>query len=252
MTHEEFLQMIGGTAPRLSYSSIKNLLRSPRKFAEYYTKPKQPTEAMVLGSALHCAILRPQDFQKEYAVAPELDRRTKAGKEAFEAFTQAAEGRTVLTSAQYQDLQNKAAIIQNSELAQSILAPCTVREEQVEAVLTHANLGQWAFRLILDARDPDKKIIVDLKSCSDVQWFKWDAKKLHYDLQAALYKALYPTAEFYFIAVDAEDCGVFHASPDFLAAGQEKLTTCLQRLRELRTFGGWFGGMDVWSGLVEL
>jgi exodeoxyribonuclease VIII len=48
--------------------------------------PPQPTAAMDFGTALHCAVLEPIRFSKEYIAAPKVDRRTKEGKATWAAF----------------------------------------------------------------------------------------------------------------------------------------------------------------------
>ena len=251
MTHEQFLEFIGGASPRLSYSSLKNLLVSPRRFYNYYTAKPETTRAMLLGNALHCAILRPQDFDNEYAVAPEIDRRTAAGKAAFAEFEASAAGKIVLTDKEYTDLITKQSHVNNCPDAVKILAQCEARETALEATLTHATLGSWLFKMILDASHQNK-IIADLKSCADLNWFRSDAKKYHYDLQAALYKTLFPGCEFYFIAVDGDDCAVFEPSADFIVGGTAKLATCLTRLRELRFSGDWSAGLSHYTGVQQL
>src|SRR5690606_26886762 len=58
--------------------------RSPAHARQYMLTPPEPTPAMVLGAAIHAAILQPDVFARQYVRAPELDRRTRAGREAWE------------------------------------------------------------------------------------------------------------------------------------------------------------------------
>lgn len=64
-------------------------------------KVEQPdTPAMALGRAVHTLVLEGREaFDSRYAVAPEINRRTNAGKEEWAAFLQAAEdeGKEVIT-----------------------------------------------------------------------------------------------------------------------------------------------------------
>lgn len=41
------------------------------------------TPAMLIGSALHKLVLEQESFDKEFAVLPEIDRRTKEGKALY-------------------------------------------------------------------------------------------------------------------------------------------------------------------------
>ena len=46
----------------------------------------EPSKAMITGSMLHCSLLEPTEFDKRYAVAPDVDMRTKVGKKAYADF----------------------------------------------------------------------------------------------------------------------------------------------------------------------
>jgi hypothetical protein len=78
----------------LSYSALKAFAKSPNHYLQYVNREFVETPAMVLGSALHCAVLEPNEYGKRYTIAPKFDRRTKAGKEQAEAWELAADGKT--------------------------------------------------------------------------------------------------------------------------------------------------------------
>jgi hypothetical protein len=66
------------SAPGLSYSMMKDLAVSPLRMWYLHLNPErppdEPTPAMQFGSALHCAVLEPGEFDKRYAcelIAPE-------------------------------------------------------------------------------------------------------------------------------------------------------------------------------------
>ena len=68
----------------LSYSSLKEFAKSPRHYIEYINKPKfAPTDAMKLGSMVHCLLLQSHDFDNQFLIAPEINKRTNAGKEEW-------------------------------------------------------------------------------------------------------------------------------------------------------------------------
>jgi hypothetical protein len=69
-----------------SASRLKILRRSPAHLHYAMLHPAPPTEAMVIGSAVHCRVLEPDRFSREYAIMPKFDRRTKIGKEAAAHF----------------------------------------------------------------------------------------------------------------------------------------------------------------------
>ncbi len=79
---------------------------SPRHYWHKYLNPDRerdaPTPAMVLGTAIHSAILEPDLFTSEYVADPGINRRTNAGKAEYEAFVAENAGKTVLDDDQMQ------------------------------------------------------------------------------------------------------------------------------------------------------
>ena len=82
--------------PGLSSSDLKLLARSPLHYKTAKASPHEETDAMRLGTAVHCAILEPERIDTEYVVAPEgSDRRTKTGKAQWAELE--ATGKTILS-----------------------------------------------------------------------------------------------------------------------------------------------------------
>ena len=54
-----------------------------KKSVDHYLRSKKmdPTDSMRLGTAVHTALLEPDKFNDEITVMPELNLRTKAGRE---------------------------------------------------------------------------------------------------------------------------------------------------------------------------
>ncbi len=85
--------------PALSFSSLSVLLKNAKKFkkmidGEYQLEGKN----LDIGSAFHSLVLEPEKFAKEFVIAPEMNRRTKEGKQKWEEFLKESEEKTVLTS----------------------------------------------------------------------------------------------------------------------------------------------------------
>ena len=71
----------------LNKSGIVQLAKSPAHFHEWYhAANEEPTKAMVIGTAIHTAILEPDKYDQSIIIAPQVDRRTKDGKAEWATF----------------------------------------------------------------------------------------------------------------------------------------------------------------------
>ncbi len=72
MTFEEYKAV-----PGLSNSGMKDLAVSPTRFWYWHVRPdreeRPPTPEMIIGSALHCAVLEPAELEKRYAPVVDED-----------------------------------------------------------------------------------------------------------------------------------------------------------------------------------
>ena len=75
-----------------------------------------------------------------------------------------------------------------------------------------------------DIINHNEQLIVDLKTTSDLDSFKWNAKKYNYDSQAYIYRELFGY-EFIFVAIEKRTgrIGLFDCSPDFYKTGKDKV-----------------------------
>ena len=85
----------------VSSSRLKLLKKSPAHLRYELDNPSPQTDAMRLGEALHTAILEPDLFASNYAVAPKVDGRTKEGKQAKAEFELANGHKTIIDMEDY-------------------------------------------------------------------------------------------------------------------------------------------------------
>lgn len=169
--------------PGLSKSGLDRLARSPAHF-RYAEREDLPQ--FVLGSAFHCAVLEPEQFRRRYAVSVDADRRTKAGKEAWAAFEQSLEGRTVLSAEQWDTVERmRDAVYANARYREILDLPGYV---EASAYWTDPETG------VLCKCRPDKVLgsaglMLDLKSTTDASQhgFSYSAGKYRYWVQAPWY-----------------------------------------------------------------
>ena len=83
--------------PALNQSAAKLLVtNSPAHYQAYMNTEREETKALRFGTFVHSAILEPHTLNDLYATAPDVDRRTKDGKEQWAAFATANVGKTIL------------------------------------------------------------------------------------------------------------------------------------------------------------
>lgn len=170
----------------------------------YLSSEVSKTPALILGSAVHTATLEPENFEDEFAIAPKVDRRTKAGKETWAQFLKESEGKETLTVEQMETIIGiKSSIASHPIASQMIIGG----EGEHSYFVTDEETG-----LELKCR-PDymkNNALIDLKTCQDAspKGFARAMANLGYHIQAAYYLDVYNKAngtnldEFYFLAVE--------------------------------------------------
>lgn len=183
----------------LSASALKAFMKSPNHYIQYVTKKREQTPALLLGSAAHCLFLEPDTFDSRYAVAPIADRRTKAGKEVYNAFLSSSEGKEVLTQDLYEQARAIATATFNDEVALRLI---TSEGAQVERQLKQELFG-FSFVGYIDLETAGG--VYDLKTTKDAspESFQKEAYNYGYHIQGAIYRQA-TGKPFYWIAVEKE------------------------------------------------
>lgn len=89
--------------PGISASKL-SLIHKSYAYYKYKSEHPERSPALDFGCALHDAILLPEIFDKQYARRIDCDKRTKIGKEMYEKFCAEVEGKTILSSADYDEI----------------------------------------------------------------------------------------------------------------------------------------------------
>lgn len=168
--------------PRLSNSSLQYLAKSPLHFKHMKENPVQETDAMIIGRAVHSSILTPELFAAEYVKAPDCDKRTKAGKEEWEAFCVANSGKEVLKADQY----DECVAISKSVLSSPKIRNMLAKGQAEQTYLYEVDGVEMKSRFDFDSDE----FIVDVKTTKSafVDSFSKDFVNYGYDLQFGLYQ----------------------------------------------------------------
>lgn len=229
ITKSEFLDRMSDFSLPISFSALSAFMDSPKAFCEYYTKERDVDDdkKYVVGSAFHCLVLEPEKFNLQYAVAPECNMRTNAGKIEFRVFSMQHEGKKILSAAQMKDVLGMAENVKQNPDAVRLLSGAVMREQK-EAYQLHG------FNLHAVKDLAAANFVADLKSTKSAEYWSFyrSARDYNYGLQAAIYLTNQPDAEFFWIATDAKNCIVYPASTGTIERGQKMLERLLIKLRE--------------------
>lgn len=240
----------------LSSSDIKRMMKSFATWKYFKDHPEEDgdTPSLKKGRAYHKFCLEPYDFDNEFAVMPKVDRRTKDGKEAYEAFLKQAEGKEVIDEALYDELTDMREMLYKTPYVKNLING----EHEKSFFWTDEATG------IKCKCRPDsfgvfgsQNVIIDLKTCKDAETsaFMRDALKYNYDVQAAHYTAgleeIYGKEyTFIFIAQEVKPpylVNVLQADAFFMENGREVRRTMLETYKkclELDEYPAYMGFKD--------
>ena len=239
---------------KLSYSSLKQFARSPIHYIQYLNEKFEPTDSMVLGSVVDCLLLTPDEFENKYLVIPKIDRRSKAGKEAYaEAQSRAAENNlTIVSEVQYNTAQIMVDQVSNNPEAKAILNGTTETQKKIE--WKHKELPFVGYLDGAGEFHDGKKFIFDLKTTSDASLDAYTKQliNLKYDLQIAMYYIAYQRQHFqqplaYHIVVENKapySCNVFKLSDTVLEAGKRVYDSLCDKFKECMEDENWGAGYE--------
>lgn len=215
----------------ISLSALKQFARSPNHYIQYIHSKREPSTAMTLGSAIHCALLEPKELEKRYAFLPSINRRTKAGKEAYEQFQQMHEGKEILPQAEYERLLLvRDAVSRNPDASHLLQTALAFEQSRTEIIY-----GNTPWKGIADIVGPDW--VADLKTAKDASpdAFQRTAHQLMYHEQAVAYRRLFKVDKFYWIVAETEapwNVSVYVQSEDAYKKAEYRITRLLTRFEE--------------------
>ena len=239
MTEQEYRAAEG-----VNKSTLWNLRKSPAHYKYFLENQREDTAAFAFGRAVHSAILTPAAFKRDFAIIPDgIERRTKAGKEEYQSFLDAAAGKEIISA---QDAETVKAIVRafkkNKDAVQ--LLKGTKREKPLfwtddNGILCKCRIDAYKAGLI-----------VDLKTAQDAETetFTKESLRYGYDVQAAHYLDAYQhkesaiRPEWYFIVIEKTEpyaINILRADIGFLDYGyirRQELIEKLKACQEQKTY----------------
>ena len=234
--------------PAISRSELWRIHDSPEKFKFFKDYPAEPTPALLFGQVFHKMALEPDAFSDEYVVAPEINRRTNEGKQAWAKFLEQAEGKTVIPAEMYEQAKAMCETLATVPLAQKLLNG----QKEVSFFWVDELTGEEC-KCRTDCLNTQysQPIIVDVKSTTDASTdsFIRDAIKYGYDFQAAMYsegvsKHIQQSPLFVFIVVEKTPpyaVNILQADELLLRRGRNIFRDCIETYHDCKISGNWYG-----------
>lgn len=190
----------------LSSSSIGDLLNNPQAFGT----DREKTPDMVKGSYFHTLVLEPEKASN-FRIVSASSRNTNKYKEE-------SEGDVLLLEPEAEEIRQMANKITSNFVLYELVHVDTIGYE-VPAI---GELFGAPFKGKADIVKPT--MIVDLKTTSKIDDFKYSARKYNYDVQAYVYKHLFGVpVKFLVIEKGSLRTSLVDCSNDFLSSGERKV-----------------------------
>jgi exodeoxyribonuclease VIII len=214
-----------------------------RSVLHYLKKKQETTPAMAFGTLSHTMILEPQTFHQKFVIQPKIDRRTNAGKIAWNKLVAGAGDRTIVSVDDYECVTSMAEVLRS--------IPFEFKESFQSAhkeVSGFIDLEGVKMRCRMDAYDPVNNIVWEYKTTQDasIDGFKNKSASFKYHMQGACYAWLtkliharhgiqIEMPKFLILAQETEapfEFCVYQYDDAAMQIGYEKIQKALERWRE--------------------
>ena len=234
----------------LSCSLMKPLLVSPAHFQAGLVTCEKPSDALDFGTLVHLLVLQPELASKELAVFPGIaERKTAAGRTAFDVFEQANTGKLVVDEPTFAEGRRVAQRVRDTRYKGRPLQ-LFIEESIPEATIyfTEPSTG-LRMRIRMDAYHPDVSFDLKTTRFAQARAFMRDAIDKDYDLQSYMYslgRCLYEgvTTPKPFVFVAAENTApysvsTYEAGATFMGNGANKFQACAAAFKACTESGYW-------------
>lgn len=238
--------------PAVRRSDLWELRKSPMHYLYAVTHEKAQTPALAFGTAAHKYILETDDFFKHYAVAPVIDRRTKAGKAEWSQFVEELGEKQPVSLDDYNAIIEMDKAIWANRTAAALLK---TGEHEVPVQWIDPETGEpCKCRPDVITRYDGINYIVDYKtttSCEDGA-FERACRMYGYKLQAAMYSegvfnATLKDYKFAFVAQEKAPpyaVRVYFCDDGFVDEGTDQYRSLIRLYHKCKESGEWPGYED--------
>ncbi|SET60171.1 PD-(D/E)XK nuclease-like domain-containing protein [Thorsellia anophelis] len=236
----------------ISKSQLDLIAVSP---SVYLWNKKAPVDtdrlkAFDMGTALHCLLLEPDEFESRFVFAPKVNRMTKAGRQEEAEFIKEHQqaGITIMTDEEYKKLMLMRDSVFAHPVAKKLLEAQGHSERSI--YWQDEETGETC-RARFDRQIENAPIILDVKKTADINRFMYSVEDYRYHVQDAYYSHGYHEIfgewpRFVFLAVSETINGgkypvrVFELEQDWKDAGSMLWRQNLRTLSEAKQNNAWF------------
>ena len=245
----------------ISKSNLAKMSVCPQYFKWCLDNPQEPTEDLLIGSAFHKVTLEQETFGQEFVVMPNINRRTKEGKEQYSAFLEASNGRGVVTEEQYENILKMRMAVLENKYAKALLEGEHEKSFYATDEMTgvQVKVRPDCFKVVRD-----RVVITDLKSCKSAisEDFMRDVVKYSYDLQAYMYSYVVSRVldvpiekvDFVFIAIEKKEpflVNVLQADRYVLERGEALFRKYIGEYKDCKDNNHWWG-LNGKAGIINV
>ena len=240
----------------VSSTWLKKIDQTPYHLKCYLDSPPEPsTPALLTGNAVDCLVFEPHLFEKKFIIAPEINKRTNAGKEEWAKLAEKAakEHKDLISNAMHFDaLQTAEATRTNPKMADILKSGSSqdtyIWKDPVTGLLCKCR-PDWY--------DKETGIITDLKTARDAgpHWFSKAIQDFGYHIQAAFYSdglraCGLPVNGFHFGVIEkatkdapvhSELMAFYDLDEDDIQDGRDTYTSGLAAINFCMMTGEWHG-----------
>lgn len=248
---------------RISNSMLTELKKSAKGFHRQYIlgeRQQRDSKAMRIGTLVHGLLLEPQALAERIIVAPKINRRTKEGQAAYDAFLTEALGKVIVDPDELATARNMVDEV-NTRVD---FKPFKERFEDRNANIEKGIQFEW-FHIQCKAK-PDfvsgsRIFCIDVKTTDDPSpsGFARSVLKYGYHRQAALYsigcREVYGCKpNFVFVVVgnsEPYDTAVYTLSQELYGQGAHEVAALLHEYKARLASGNWAAEWSSGINVIE-
>jgi hypothetical protein len=203
--------------------------------------------------------LQPETVWEQFAVAPNVDRRTKAGKEAFAEFENQSQGKTVVSFDMVEQATAMCEALNQNDFVKKLLKG---EKEKPFFWVDEMTGEECKCRTDVLTEIGESLVIVDLKSadCAETETFMRSAIKYGYDFQSAMYSdgVKQTTGKeplFVFVVIEKKPpyaINILQADKLLVRRGYDLFRELIGIYHDCKTTGNWYGYLGKYNQINNL